>query len=461
MIPRPSLARHPVVLRMQGMFPNRISNYEAHRLRARGDLGHVRGELSAKNKLLIGDDDWAAKALSEIAAMRIGNFADELEGLQRRKRRKEVERRLAEGPKDPWRPTQHGPLREVILTANKDWFAQVGIHGDVVGTDAQATAFEERAVAWLKANFGEDVVHARADVDEAAYHIHAVIVPRAEKTVNGATRKMLEPSKHPLIKHYEKAQDSVGEWFSEIGLTRGERRAAAIRDARAKGETPPPKRRHTRPWDWRMQEELRLISSGAALEAREDELARREAQADRQAETTTRVRAAVETRAVALTAREAQVETRERAADDRKANAEAVLAVASGLSNGAFEVEAEGAEAPFRIAAGHEAQANAKPLMPRIEKRPKAAALAGRLFQRAFSRLREKAVAAAEAQLARDFAEIRAADDAIVEIAAVLPADQRSKIHHLRKGLVRRIMALGRSIGAEKAGGKDREKHER
>lgn len=126
----------------------------------------MRGALSAKNRLLIGDEDWAAKTLSEIAAMR-GNFADELEGLQRRKRRKEVERRLAEGPKDPWRPTGHGPLREVILTAHKDWFAQVGVHGDVIGTDAQAMAFEERAVAWLKANFGEDVVHARADMDDA------------------------------------------------------------------------------------------------------------------------------------------------------------------------------------------------------------------------------------------------------------------------------------------------------
>ncbi|QIE41612.1 hypothetical protein G5B39_06370 [Rhodobacteraceae bacterium SC52] len=40
-------------------------------------------------------------------------------------------------------------------------------------------AFGERAKEWLRTNFGDDVIHARADRDEAAYHIHAVIMPRA------------------------------------------------------------------------------------------------------------------------------------------------------------------------------------------------------------------------------------------------------------------------------------------
>jgi hypothetical protein len=59
-------ARSPVVLRCAGMFPAQISNYEVHRLRLYGDLGHVRSEASDKNRLLIGDEDWAAKAQSEI-----------------------------------------------------------------------------------------------------------------------------------------------------------------------------------------------------------------------------------------------------------------------------------------------------------------------------------------------------------------------------------------------------------
>jgi len=45
---------------------------------------------------------------------------------------------------------------------------------------------------------------------------------------------MLQPSKHPLIKDYEKAQDSVGMWFSELGLKRGERRKQALRAAMQK-----------------------------------------------------------------------------------------------------------------------------------------------------------------------------------------------------------------------------------
>lgn len=110
-------------------------------------------------------------------------------------------------------------MREVILTANKDWFA-----GDLSiffgeSESQREKAFGEYAVAWLKEHFGDDVIHARADRDEAAYHIHAVIMPRAKVEIAkpkaktptaSATRWMLQPSIHPMIEDYEAAQDSVG-----------------------------------------------------------------------------------------------------------------------------------------------------------------------------------------------------------------------------------------------------------
>ncbi|WP_370232725.1 plasmid recombination protein, partial [Salipiger bermudensis] len=211
------------------MFPKDLGGYEGHRHRKGGDLGHVDRERSKLNRQLIGSEDWAAMALAEIDDMRTGNFASELEKLRKRRRTAEIRKRIVEGPRDPWRSTRHGPLREVILTANKAWFEEIDSESfdDLFG-GTREERFEALAVSWLTEHFGDDLIHARADLDEEAYHIHAIILPRGE-TKDG--RRMLQPSKHAMIRDYEAAQDSVGAWFSEIGLHRGERRAEAIRAA--------------------------------------------------------------------------------------------------------------------------------------------------------------------------------------------------------------------------------------
>ncbi len=116
--------QYPVVLRFEGLYRHQLGCFEAQGLRKGGDLSHVdRLRTQLNGPPLIGGEDWAAKALAEIRDMAARNFAAEFEALEKRKRRKDIERRLVEGPKQPWRPTRHGPMREVILTANKDWFA--------------------------------------------------------------------------------------------------------------------------------------------------------------------------------------------------------------------------------------------------------------------------------------------------------------------------------------------------
>ncbi len=119
-------------------------------------------------------------------------------------------------------------MREIVLTANRRWFEDdlTGFLGESGPTREEE--FEARAIAWLKHHFGEDCVHARADRDEEAHHVHAVILPRAT-TKDG--RRMLQPSVHAMIRDYEKAREDVGARFSGIGLTRGARRKQAIRDA--------------------------------------------------------------------------------------------------------------------------------------------------------------------------------------------------------------------------------------
>ena len=169
--------KYPVVLRFEGMDPSDIGGYEAHRTRRGGDLGHVDPDKPAPRRLL-GTETWAQEALAEIALMKIQTFAAELDDLDRRNRRKDLAKRNIEGPRDPWRASRHGPMRELILTANKEWFEHTETSDEMFNT-AREQQFEKRAVEWLKDNFGDDVIHARADIDEQAYHIHAVIMPRA------------------------------------------------------------------------------------------------------------------------------------------------------------------------------------------------------------------------------------------------------------------------------------------
>ncbi|NVO25719.1 hypothetical protein [Donghicola mangrovi] len=262
--------------------------------------------------------------------MRQENFADEMASLERRKRKSDIIKRMSEGAKDPWRASQHGPLREVILTANKQFFAD----GVAVFDDERSAEddFRDLAVAWLRQHFGEDCIYAREDVDEEAYHIHAIILPRTLEVMTRtdkktgevreiARRHMLLPSKHPMIADYEAAQDSVGAWFSEIGLVRGERRKQAWRDAVAAGEEPREKRRHVKPRVWREREEARLAAERSNLEADRTEVGKLE---------------------IAIAARAEVVSQREADVAEREADVEAVITVANAVADGVIEVDTEG-----------------------------------------------------------------------------------------------------------------------
>lgn len=382
--------KHPVVLRFEGMDPGDIGGYEAHRYRKGGDLGHI-DRSKPKSRRLIGSETWAEQALAEIELMKVETFAAELEDLDRRNRRKDLEKRRIEGPRDPWRASRHGPMRELILTANKDWFDQTE-SSDVEFSTSREELFEERAIAWLRDTFGDDIIHARADLDEQAYHIHAVILPRATVRKYGTECRVLQPSIHPLIKDYEAAQDSVGAWFSEIGLRRGERRKQAIRDALNDGRTPPINPRHVRPANWRANEEKRLAEKAADLEAQERDVI------------------------------------------EREEDAATVLAFAGAVAKGEIDIDG-------RPTKSGNASRNPQTRLP-LKKASFGFAAARKAFRSVAKRLGARADEKAQERIASEVAEIRAADDIIVEIVRSFSRDQRERIAKVRRSLTAKIMAL-------------------
>ncbi|MFT6091858.1 plasmid recombination protein [Sulfitobacter sp.] len=386
--------KHPIVLRFEGIDPGDIGGYEAHRYRKGGDLGHIDRE-KPKPRLLIGTETWADEARAEIKLMKLETFAAELADLDRRKRRKEIEKRRIEGPRDPWRASRHGPMRELILTANKEWFEQTE-SSDVEFSTSKEELFEKRAVDWLKEHFGNDVIHARADLDEQAYHIHAVIMPRANVQKYGTECRLLQPSIHPLIKDYEAAQDSVGEWFSEIGLARGQRHKQAIRDALNDGRKPPANPRHVRPAAWRAKQERKLAEKEATLEARQREVVEREEQA------------------------------------------EEIIAFGEAVATGGIDENGQ----PTTPAQQTDKTASPTP----ARNSSLGFTIARKAYRMAMKRLRGKATEEAErkarVKVAKEVAEIKAADDVIVEIGKQLPEGMRARIAKVRRKLTARIMRL-------------------
>lgn len=434
--PSPKFA---VVCRYQGLFPADIAGYEKHRTRNGGDLGHVDPSRSHLNRRVVGEADWAARTIAMIEDMKAENFADEIETLTRRRRKKQLKERMVEGPRDPWRATRHGPMRELILTANRDWFDALPTPA---AREARAQAFEDAAKDWLLENFGEDVVHARADLDEQAFHIHAVIVPKVQVDLNGTKRWMLQPSKHDLIKDYEASQDSVGKHFAPLGLMRGERRAEAVRKARQNGDEPPAYRQHVRTADWRESEDTRIFETCSELDKRAKALAGDEADLEQRQD-------AIAARESAVVLRESATADRERVAATKEQEAEAVLAIGQGLAAGAFDID-DSDRTPVLVEVPTANPGLLSKLRTRMVASSAGRARALHVFSKAFTRLRKQACDEAEAAVARDTVEIRSADEKIVEIASRLSGADRRAIGKIRVSLTARIMALsGRGEGSE------------
>lgn len=414
-----------VVLRMRGMFPKDIAGYEAHRLRKGGDISHIDKTRSHLNKTFIGGETWAAEALERIQEVRLQNFLDEVTALRKRNRKKDAERRLAEGPKDPWRGTRHGPLREIILTANREYFEDE--MAQFLGEDRERD-FTTCAENWLRKEFKGDIVHARFDRDETAFHIHAVLLPiervemtRTEKTTGEkkviAVRHMLQPSKHALVKDYEKAQDSAGAAFSVVGLQRGERRAAQIRAARASGQPLPAKRYHSRTGWWRAAQELKL-------EAKKEELVKRENALDQEC-------SRLDARKVAVAAREAEIDTIDAAID--------------GLASGQLEIETTDVIPQLNFTTHLPKTGPERTrLVQRLEASPRGKQRATSLIARIFGVLKGRARSDVEQELRRDIAEIGKAQELLKGFVSSLTGDLAQAGKTTLKDLTRSLIALRR-----------------
>ena len=325
----------PIVLRFKPMFPRDLKRREMHGNRRGGDLTHIRAHLSHLNWQEIGERDWIDRLNARIAQAAQENLQEEIDARTRKGRHKEAREVSRRGLVDPWKYTRIGPLREGVLTVNKQWLGGTGLEEWDL---RRVFDFLDSAMDFLTENFpGDQLLEVHADVDEEAFHLHFVVGVWVEKvSENRGRQRLLQPSANPLIARYEHAQDVAGEAFWALGIHRGERRAEAVRQALAAGLEVPERRRHVPPSQWRreqrrlaledrdrIREEARAeaaatVADGVALAKSAVKKSRKRSIAEaraRKAETDRQVAAAERDRALA----EAQAEVARRAQVDAEA----------------------------------------------------------------------------------------------------------------------------------------------
>lgn len=328
------------------LFPRDLKRREMHDKRTGGDLTHIRTDLSHLNSQPIGEPDWIERLHAEIAVAMEHNHAEEIAARERKGRLKEAEKLRERGPVEPWKFTRGGPLREGIITVNKRWFGGTGHES---WDHERVDAFKQRATEFLMEHFPDGQLReVNIDEDEEALHFHFMVAVWVEKiSQNRGTQWLLQPSANPLFANYEHAQDLAGEAFLDLGIHRGERRAAAARQALEAGLEMPEPRKHVPPSEWRREqrrlaledrdrirektraEAAAIVDDGVALAKAAVKKTRkrsikeakaRRAEADRQVAAAERDRARAEAQADA--ARRAKLEAEDaRIAADRQAEA--------------------------------------------------------------------------------------------------------------------------------------------
>ena len=194
----------------------------------------------------------------------------------------------------PWDEKNHKPWTSGFMSASPGFFRDAQGNTD----PDKVEEFLSFAEAYLRHEFGRELIYLRADLDEETPHVHCVISPEHQHRGNHGPK--LSHSSHRLFgqvqlletgneeddeavwkkKSYELFQDRVAAFADDYGiaLTRGEKRAAAEREAASRGEkvtkvrNVPPRKARTL---------ASVLVAEAEAQRLEAESARRDAEAER------------------------------------------------------------------------------------------------------------------------------------------------------------------------------------
>lgn len=106
-----------------------------------------------------------------------------------------------------------------LLTASPEYFRDKGMKPGQFNVD-KTKQWAKKSIAWLKDQYGDNLVSASLHLDESTPHIHAVVVPMHDDKLN---------AKHYFGGRYKlsKMQDSYHKSVSDLGIDRGVKNSKA------------------------------------------------------------------------------------------------------------------------------------------------------------------------------------------------------------------------------------------
>lgn len=275
-----------IVYHMEGWTPDQLIVFQEHHNRSGGDLEHCDKERKSQNEQIHGTETWAEDFVAEVAFLAELNMRHEAVRLDERGRLKEAKQVRAAGPQDPWKASSKlGVVRAVVVSADETFFRQKGFE-EFEGADFRdpkvCEEFKTRAVAFMDAKIDRKYCLAMFwEMDEKVPHLHAYYARwKVKDTKTRGRQRLLQPTDMIHFRNAEKAQTEIAEWFADMGLERGDDTAQQRRDAKAKGEVPPEKKRHTPPWLYRRQQREEFLNAAEKARAEQAKAAGRKRAAE-------------------------------------------------------------------------------------------------------------------------------------------------------------------------------------
>lgn len=118
------------------------------------------------------------------------------------------------------------PFTRLVLSASPQFFRPDKPEEAGSYDPARVRAWSQKAMEWLREEFGTDAVHIALHLDETTAHIHALIVPTYIKQTKRRRTVQVSHHKHPAFagEHsYEGCHDRYSAAIRDLGIERGER----------------------------------------------------------------------------------------------------------------------------------------------------------------------------------------------------------------------------------------------
>jgi hypothetical protein len=243
-----------IVLRYERLLRSALAGVERHGRRQGADLDHVDGSRSHRNETLVGSENLCADVEARLVEMMRDNVEHRIAKLRKSRHTGTADdmaadldaagddfKMLEELTGLPWDTKQEKPYTEGLLSFSHEWF-----EGDPGAWKTEKIdAFRSFAMDYLEKTFGNDLIHARMDMDERTPHVHFVVLPEYQKLTGKRmlghhrhrhfSRKEIapaifddeEPDAKKVRRSYELIQSEVAEFAKArgLGVERGAKRA--------------------------------------------------------------------------------------------------------------------------------------------------------------------------------------------------------------------------------------------